>query len=267
MSLGVAEILKAKTWRNLNVERSDIKLLRKQFHPDVNKDPQAHDAFVRLNELFGGPDFGNRYASATKDGSHTVWRPKPGFEDLQSNAVAALRQLSKSKEPMFFPTLSGVDNDYFSVRYGSGWYLLSDFNQLDDRTLVWIAKRAAAALIYAGDLVHGDINESNIFINPRVHGLMLDSWQASVKVGQRLICKPAFAPPAYLGGKPADHNLSVSQVVHTLTKFGPFDKLLQQTLNEVKTPEELLKQIDRAAQRLFGSPKFHELNEPKIGEI
>lgn len=267
----VDQILKARTWRDLNANRSDIKSLRKSMHPDVNHDPKAHDAFIRLNELFRKADIETRYATGLRIGGIIEWRPQPSFLDLHKNALTAMEKLSRTKGSLFLPVVDEATSDSYSVNLGSGWYLLDDFDSIDARSTVWIAKRMLAAIIYFGDILHGDINSANVLIHPEMHGLIIEGWQASVRAGTPLICKPSYAPTKYLGGAPADQQLSVAQAMDVLTKRFSDDSLLSELYVENRlspqSPAALFDKIDKTAQKLFGPNKFHKLDKPNIKEI
>ena len=268
----VDQILKARTWRDLDASRSDIKSLRKSMHPDVNHDPKAHDAFIRLNELFSKADIETRYATGLRIGGTIEWRPKSSFVDLHENALKAMVKLRKTGDgSVFFPHVLESNETAYSARLGKGWYLLDDFDSLDSRTTVWLAKRLLAAIIYAGTTIHGDINASNILVNPEQHGLIIEGWHASVSAGDSLICNPAYAPTKYLGGAKADEYLSVAQAMAALTAKAKPDKLLKELYEENKLapmgPALLFYKIEDVSKKLYGPNKFHKLDKPNIKEI
>ena len=182
-----------------------------------------------------------------------------------------MEKLSRTKGALFFPVVDEATNDSYYAKLDSGWYLLDDFDSLDARSTVWIAKRMLAAIIYSGDIIHGDINATNVLVHPEMHGLIIEGWQASVQAGTPLICKPSYAPTKYFGGAPADQQLSVAQAMDVLTKRFSDDSLLSELYVENRlspqSPAALFDKIDKTAQKLFGPNKFHKLNKPNIKEI
>ena len=55
----------AKVWSDLNAPKTqnDLRKLQRMVHPDINHEPGANAAFVKLTELFNAPDYDLRVAS------------------------------------------------------------------------------------------------------------------------------------------------------------------------------------------------------------
>lgn len=276
MSFTVDEVLSAKNWGSFNLEKTKDRLrnLQFQFHPDRNTDPRAHDAFIKINELFEGADYDLRVASGIKTTDHKIiWKPKATFEDRLSVARSRLTSLSnlEDKFAMFFPRNIGDNLDELTVEYGRGWYFIGDYGFLfDSRTVVWMAKRLAGALNQSTKLgfVHGNISPDTVAIMPAEHGLKIDGWWHSVKVGERLALKPdTKTPPKYFGGFTADNKIDIAQSAAMLQDVSKSDKLIAEVLSKHSvnpgTPVEFFNDIDDAARRLYGKNSWHPLALPK----
>lgn len=251
--------------------------MQREFHPDVNKDKLANEAFTKVTALFEGPDYKLRVASGTATDNHMItWSMEKDFGDLKAPAVKALEKLSTLPDEFsrFFPKLKDYGPDHLTTSYGEGWWFMEDFPAFDSRTVVWIAKRGAAAIIKASEkgLVHGDINSRTIVLLPSEHGLMLDGWWASVPVGERIQIKPTGRTPnKYFGGAPADESMMVAQLASVLTIKSNPDKLLLETFKKYAVAggkaKAFFKEVDDVAKGLYGPPSWHELSNPTVPMI
>lgn len=273
-------VLEAKTWKQLGVpkQKDELRKLQVALHPDRCKDPRANDAFINLMALYDGPDYDLRVASGVSAGNHKIiWTPKKGFEDRLSPARAALTRLADldPKFAMFFPKNEGVNLDKLTISYGEGWWYLSDYDfTFDSRTIVWVAKRLAAAINQANKkgFAHCNISLSTVLIKPSEHGLMLDGWWGAVSHGKRLILKPdTKTPPKYLGGAVSDDKIDVAQAASMLLSVGKSDKMVAEVLQKHSTnPGNAVKffeDVDNAARKLYGKPTWHPLEVPKTQMI
>lgn len=272
----VEEILKAKNWNALVLPKTkqSLKDLQRKVHPDVNNHSKANDAFVKLTELFNNPDYNLRVATGSATDNHEIiWQPRPEFNDRLSIALSSFKKLDKLPEEFrrFYPKVNKSGLDHLTVSYGEGWWFVDDFPKFDSRTVVWIAKRGAAAIRKAAEcgLVHGDINPNTVVLLPSKHGLMLDGWWHSVKIGDRLVLKPEAPTPAkYFGGAPADENLMVAQLAAMLTKVSEPDRLLLETLKKhsVGTTDAttLFNDVNNIATKLYGPASWHPLSNPSV---
>lgn len=274
--ISVAQITSAKSWLDLRVPKTktELRRLQREVHPDVCDDPRAPMAFAKLMELYSGPDYDMRVASGTAVGDHKIaWKPKATFEDRLSVARSRLTSLSnlEDKFAMFFPRNIGTNLDELTVEYGRGWYFISGYGfSFDSRTVVWMAKRLAGALNQSTKLgfVHGNISPDTVAIMPAEHGLKIDGWWHSVKVGERLALKPdTKTPPKYFGGFPADNKIDIAQSAAMLQNVGKPDKLIAEVLGKHSvnpgTPVEFFNDIDDAARKLYGKNSWHPLALPK----
>lgn len=274
----INDVLHARSWRELNIPktRENLRDLQRNFHPDVNNDPNAHEAFVKVMSLFEGPDFMLRVVEGISTEAHLIgWRMHNSFDDRKIVAVRALEQLAQlpDKFNRFFPKIHDFGPDHLTVSYGEGWWFLDDFGKFDSKTAVWIAKRAAAAVLKASEvgLVHGNINPKTVVLLPSEHGLMLDGWWHSVKSGERLQLKPeAHTPAKYFGGAPADEQLMVAQLAAMLTDRAEADKLLAETFKKFSIggkAKDFFNEVDTVAKKLYGPPSWHVLENPSVPMI
>ena len=276
--MNVDTVLKAETWRQLNVPKTKDSLrdMQRQFHPDMNADPKAHEAFVKAMSLFEGADFVSRVATGVATATHLIgWHMHKDFEDRKEPAVRALEKLSKldPKFARFFPKVYDWGPDHVTIQYGAGWWFVEDFDKFDSRTAVWIAKRAGAAIIKAAEcgLVHANINPKTVVLLPSEHGLMIDGWWHSVPAGERLQLKPEASTPAkYFGGAPADEQLMVAQLAVMLTDRAEADKLLAETFKKYTIggkAKSFFNDVDTVAKKLYGPPSWHVLEQPSVSMI
>ena len=118
----ISDLINAKTWRQLGLPRTkdSVKFLQRNFHPDVNTHPDAHEAFTKIQMLFDGPDFDLRVAKGTVMSNHMiVWEAKDGFKDRVNPAVNALGKLANVKESRFFPRVESHGANIV-MHYGPG---------------------------------------------------------------------------------------------------------------------------------------------------
>jgi len=277
--MDITKIMTAKTWRALNIPKTKDALrdLQREFHPDVNTDPNAHEAFVKLVPLFEGPDYQLRVANGTATTAHAIaWSMEKDFDDRKIVAVRALEQLAKlpAEFNRFFPKIHSFGPDHLTLNYGEGWWFVEDFPKFDSRTAVWIAKRGAAAIKKAAEsgIVHGDINPRTVALLPSEHGLMLDGWWHSVELDSRLALKPDAPTPArYFGGAGADEKVMVAQLAAMLTKTSDADKLLLETFKKhsfgVANARDFFNEVNDVATKLYGPAKWHPLDVPAVPMI
>lgn len=279
MTITVDEVLSAAKWQDLGVPRTDdsLRALRKRLHPDVCRDPGATDAFTRLEALFNMPEFDLRVASGERSGNGIRWTVKDGFKDLEAVAVRVMGDLSHCPEPRFFTRVT-AGAPGIHVRYaeetGERWWFLKDFGSLDSRTVVWVAKRISAAIRVAdkSGWAHGDIHPGTVVLLPSQHGLKLDGWWGAVKNGQKLVASPTGKTPnRYLRGAVADSALSVGQAAAMLLGISNPDAAIKAVLvKHSSNPGDALaffNEMDSAAKRTYGEPKWHPLPEPTTPSI
>lgn len=158
----------AKVWSDLNAPKTqnDLRKLQRLVHPDVNREPGASAAFVRLTELFNAPDYELRVASwAQKDGHIIKWTMKPGFND-RLEMVKSIK--FDSSFDIFYTKVTKAYIDSIDVAYGEGFWLLEDC-YIDGRSSIWIAKRLAAAINRA-PRIHANITPKTVVLSPSERG-------------------------------------------------------------------------------------------------
>ena len=152
------------------------------MHPDVNHEPGASAAFVRLTELFNAPDYDLRVASGVqKDGHIIEWTMKSGLKD-RLEIVKSIK--FDSSFDIFYTKVAKAHIDSIDVAYGEGFWFLEDC-YIDGRSSIWIAKRLAAAINKA-PRIHANITPKTVVLSPSKHGLKLDGWFYSIKENERL---------------------------------------------------------------------------------
>lgn len=266
-------VQEASSWSDLNAPKTqnDLRKLQRMVHPDINHEPGANAAFVKLTELFNAPDYDLRVASGVqKDGHIIEWTIKPGFKD-RLEMVKFIK--FDSSFDIFYTKVAKAHLDSIDVAYGEGFWFLEDC-YIDGRSSIWIAKRLAAAINKA-PRIHANITPKTVVLNPSEHGLKLDGWFYSIKENERLELRPeARTMPKYLGGSKADKMLDVSQAAAMLADVTDFTKeehqlqnYFQQQERDPSTPSEFLAGIDKVALGLYGSPKFHIMEQPNKQSI
>lgn len=286
-ALTVEAALQAGRWEDLGLPRTKqaLRSARLALHPDVNPAPGASDAFARLEILFAAPEFKLRVAHGFRGRDTGInWTAESGFTDLLDVALRAHRDLEDAKHRRFFPRVTPATSraDYsMYTRYGIAgkerWWFLNEFPDLDGRTVVWVAKRLAAALVQAQEAgwVHGDVNPATVAIQPAEHGLQLDGWWYGVKHNERVTVRPTspHTPPRYLSGSPADIRLSVAQGAGMLKdklRAGEPEALksmLAENTIRPGMPDRFFANVESVAKRVYGGPSWHPLAEPGVSPI
>ncbi len=287
MTITVDDVLAAGTWADLHLPRTKAGLRagERAVHPDMCPDPRATAAFMHLNDLYTtSTDFALRVATATRQAPGILtWTPRAGFEDLAGVARKAMDDVAGTHHdgPRFTTWAlpdGHPDGEQLTVGYRDDpdehWWFLSDIGKLDERTVVWVAKRLAAAITLTEQAgwVHGDIHPGTVAVNPAHHGLRLDGWWTAIRIGARITVTPtATTPPRWLGGAGAQAAMSVAQAAAMLLTAseltGPLHDVLARQALTPTGPAALFTQIDEAARQLFGNPAWHELAEPATEPI
>ena len=279
--LTIEEILAAQAWDDFagyphtDAGRRRL-LLAAHIHPDVNPDPRAGLAFEHVNTLFDQPEFSLRVAAGVRAAPGQLqWTPVSGFEDLAVRAADVSTIMRRAKQHRFFTssasdTAGGLVTTY-TEDSGGKWWFLTAFQRtgLDSRTAVWMANRLGAAIAQMAQQgwVHGDINPATVVILPSDHGLRLDGFWQSVRLGAMLDVRPtATTPPRYLAGAPADEELAVGQAAVMLADIADMDRDLADVINhhayDPGAAQEFYRDVSTVAQRLYGKPSWHPLAEP-----
>lgn len=280
MTITPETVLKARRWSALGLPKTPegLRAAQRVVHPDVCKEPNAHDAFIRVSELFNGPDIHTRLADGSFVGNHKVaWKFDPSNNDLARSAEKAHRDILKATTvPVEWVGRANLSGDTLTIDYGqAGWYYLSEYAlaTLSARDVGWILRRLCAIVHVASEAgwVHGDITSESIVVLPSEHGVRLDGWWAAVKKGEPLKVKPsAFTPIRFLSNAPTESKMSIAQIADTMLHAETSDNL-KALLKRLKfnpvSPSEALKQIDAALLKDFGKPAWHELPVPATGEI
>jgi hypothetical protein len=287
VTVSISAVLAACTWADLGVPRTELELrgLRRRLHPDACRDRRAGEAFAHIEALYAAPDVRLRVATGRRgDPGRIRWTPEHGFTDLGPVAQRAHAALTRAEFPRFFSRAStdGRDAEGLDVRYddaGESWWFLRAWPALDARSAVWIARRLAAAVAQAASVgwVHGDIGPDTVAICPSEHGLRLDGWWTAVRVGEPLAVAPsALTPPRYLGGAATDARLGVAQAAALLDALvSPREDRRADGLAAVFAahalrpgdPADFLGDVDAAATRMFGPPRWHPLADPAVPAI
>ena len=269
-------VLNATSWDQLGLERDKTGLRKAQVrvHPDVCKHPQANLAFTKLKSLFHAPDVSLRLAAGRFGGGSIYWSFDALNSDLLDRAEKAQNALWKSSEPVQWVPEPHRNKLTLESRYGPGWWLLSAFKELDERTIAWIWRRLLTVIHLAEreGWVHGDINANTVALLPSEHGLRLDGWWTAVPFGASLEVSPyAFTLPRYLSGNPTDTELSVSQSAALLLESGKTSPALGKFLYEMRLrPIPVEKAVHRgeaALKKDFGGSKWHPLPAPPSKSI
>lgn len=269
-----ADVLSAKRWADLGLphDKTGLRQAQRLMHPDVNHDPDAGTAFQRLFELFNAPELDLRLAKGTMNGGSVIWTFDAADADLAEVALSAHRSIRNHKSMWAAEATLSADRTELTCGYGDGWWWLSDFGTLDERTVVWVAKRlmALAAIADNCDLVHGDINPSTTVLMPSEHGLRLDGWWTCVRVGEPLSVRPAAPTLArFTKGAPATPELMVSQAAKMLLGHdtGPLTDVLNDLWLRPINPNLAFFAIDAAAVKAFGKASWHPLHAPSAKGI
>lgn len=272
MTVKVSDVLKAKRWSDLGFahDQSGLRAAQREFHPDVCHEANAAEAFIRLKTLFELPDIQTRKADGRFVGGKIAWTFDRDDIDLAQKAVRAQKAMSVESDlwvPQ--PELGG---ETLTCTYGEGWWPLRDF-QLDERSVVWVAKRLMAVSTIASklNLVHGDINPKTAMILPEQHGLRLDGWWTSVADGEVLEVLPeAPTPTKWLNGSAATPKLMVAQSAKMLLgnhDCGPLKDVLKDLWLRPTSPQTAFETIDTTAKTAFGANSWHPLSQPNVEGI
>lgn len=264
-----AQVLAATRWSDLGLPRDadGMRAARRALHPDTCHEPGATEAFTRLEALFEASDIDLRLATGTMVGPGVVrWDFDPADADLARVGVEVAEQV-RSAEPIGWAPRTRADGDHVISEHGPGWWPLSDFGTLDERTVVWVAKRALAASAVAERLgwVHGDIFDLTVWLEPEAHGLHLDSWHTAVRVGGSLVATPhAKTLPRWMGGEPVSGELACSQIAAMASGHdcGPLADLFEELRLRPVDPSRAFARVDEAAKSAFGAPSWHPLARP-----
>lgn len=277
MTITPEVVLKARRWSALGLPKTSdgLRAAQRAVHPDVCKEPDAHDAFIRVSELYNGPDIKTRLAEGTFTGNHYVcWTFDPSNNDLARSAEKAHAAIINQKTPVEWVGKAALLGNTLSVNYSTpGWYYMTEWGFLNARDVGWILRRLCAIVHVASTAgwVHGDIIPEAIVVLPSEHGVRLDGWWTAVKKGEPLKVKPsAFTPIRFLSNAPVDSKMSISQIADTMLHYetsSNLKALLKRLKFNPVSPSEALKQIDEALMKDFGKPAWHELTAPMTGEI
>lgn len=273
-TITASQVMRATSWADLNLphDASGLKSAQRAVHPDICSEPSAHDAFTKLPILFHAPDMDLRLAKGKFMGGSVEWKFDIQDQDLTSHAESMQRSVHNQPDGALWAPSGSVMSSTLTNTYGNGWWFLRDFKKLDARTVVWVAKRLMAAISVAekAGIVHGDINENTVALNPSQHGLMLDGWWTAVEVGETLQVRPdAPTLNKYLNGAAVDSKFSVSQASKLLLKHecGNLESHIKAMWVNPTTPQKAFRIVDEKSREAFGKPTWHELAEPKTKGI
>jgi hypothetical protein len=273
-SITPTKVMQAKNWADLNLthDRAGLRSAQRAVHPDVCPDPQASDAFTRLEVLFHAPDADLRLARGTFKGGSVEWKFEVQDKDLAEKAYHFQKEIRNQADGSLWVPSPSLDGVTLTNSYGDGWWFLDSFSKLDERTVVWVVKRLMAAIAVADKvgIVHGDINPKTVALSPSRHGLQLDGWWTGVHHGEPLAVKPT-APTLtkWLNGAGASSKLSVSQAAKMMLDHdcGALRGLLASLWTQPKDPSIAFRELDEASKAKFGKPQWHELAEPNTKPI
>lgn len=272
------------TWQQL-VAKSLVEDSQKGFrqgarkvHPDVNSDPRAEEAFMRLSELYDQREGhgSNRVLynergftfERTPAGAFLYSMSYPDDSDLYKQATSAMVALQGAEKPAFFPEFVHRHHDAENnrvaaeVKWAEGdWWMLNDFGELHPRDVVWIGKRLFLALHLAHQqgVIHADINDSAVLINPEEHGVVLHAWGASVKRGKPLQIRPVHGANTWsVGDEELDIWLAAKTLIQHAPHVGSVYKFLDNaTRGSRGTSLNMMHELSAAAEADFGPPQFH----------
>lgn len=262
-------VLTARRWADLGLphDQAGLRVAQRAVHPDMCSEAGAADAFMRLKSLFNAPDVDLRIATGTYGSGAVTWAFGDADADLAEVAWSAHRDIRATDGLWAAEATLNSDHTTLTCDYGPGWWWLSDFGVLDERTVVWVAKRlmALAAIAAKHNVVHGDIHPATVALLPAGHGLRLDGWWTGVRVGLPLAVRPV-APTLgrFTKGAPATPELMVSQSAKMLLdhEAGPLTKTLNDLWLRPTGPDAAFHTIDRIAHDAFGKPTWHPLAAP-----
>ena len=278
----VDAVLSALNWdplARLGLPHDKKGLLRakRMLHPDVSKHKQAAEAYMMLDSLFSAPDIDLRIAQGRYTDGGVRWLFDTANQDLAQRAIRFQQSVhSATDDVKWVPRVDNQDDSNYTSTYNLGsdegsWVMLSEFGNLDSRTVAWVVRRllAVATVAYNQDVVHGDINKYVVALAPKVHGLRMDGWWSAVKSGEHLIVSPKQETlRRYLSGSKADDLLMVSHIARTMTDCwdkpaGELGSLLREwTLRPVEL-EQAVRMTEGALNSDFGKRVWHELSTPE----
>lgn len=218
-----------------------------------------------------------------------IYRTVQGDEDLferHQEIVSNLQSWVPDKHAAFFPTFleSGTDQDghWVAVEYllNDKWYSLKEVSReyrtgISGRDAIWMFKRILVAIGNAHDVevLHGAVNEDNVFIHPEKHGLVLDGWGYSADMNTKVSALPPGRTEDYpdsIGNGTAPLTLDLTlaaKMMLRLMKREPkplrrfFNNLTNK--NEYSHPSVIIAELDKVAEGLYGPPAFSEFKMPK----
>lgn len=173
----IAEILNAKSLKDI-VDVTDYKVdcqrLVKQIHPDICKDPRAHDAFVKFQLLKRAYEEGFKYLDdigevCIKEEIITL----KGNNDLIRNSAIMGNLILTHANANFRKYLpvefSNRDN---TIKTDGIYYSLID-STLPEEHVRWILNRLLEFCAYMENnkMVHGGLSLESVLVNPITHGI------------------------------------------------------------------------------------------------
>lgn len=267
--IGAADVLAATRWSQTGFphDRKGLLAARRAFHPDINRDPLAGDAFAALQGLYDLPDYPTRLAAGMRVGDHRIaWTLDAGNVDLVD---PALRVLHATGSERWTPAIHGGDSDTPTFDYGDGWWFLNEFEALDGRTAVWVFRRllAAIAVTAATGFHHPSIDASHVLLHPDEHGLMLDGWWGAVPDRGTLGVLPDVRTPVrYINGAPVDENMNVAQAANLVLGRFDLDADIRAFLVDTSVhPGDARTTFEKFAgpvSKTYGASSFHPLAHP-----
>lgn len=194
----------------------DCRRLVKQIHPDICKDPRAHEAFVKFQELKSSYEEGFKYLDDNgqviiKDNTITL----KGDMDRIMFSSAMGNNLIKYGSKNFV-------NSYLPLQInGPVIYTNGNFTVLLDITLPeehvrWILNRLLefASYMEKNGLVHAGLNLESCIFNPITHGLNVISFYHTRPIGSKLTTLSAkykrFYPARTFHSKIADTAIDIA---------------------------------------------------------
>lgn len=229
--------------------------------------------------------------AATYDAGHEkatlLFLKDPAENDLAATHAAKIKDLSEKvpdKFRYFYPQHvetfrhqddKGVERLVVAQKVPEGFVPASKILEvypdgIDGRDVAWIFKRMLVALGNAHDLniVHGAPTLAAFLIHPEQHGLILDRWEYSVDVGQKLVSLPMEKKDVYpdyiFKSQPVDHSLDINILADTVASLLPSSAPIQFKaflkackLQKTLTAAQLLREFNALLLRLYGAPKFH----------
>lgn len=278
----VDAVLSALNWDplarlGLSHDKKGLLRAKRMLHPDVSKHKQATEAYMMLDSLFSAPDIDLRIAQGRYVDGGVRWFFDSVNQDLAQRAIRFQRSVhSATDDVKWVPRVDSQDDSNYISTYSldendGSWVMLSEFGNLDSRTVAWVVRRllAVATVAYNQDVVHGDISKYVVALAPKVHGLRMDGWWSAVKSGEHLIVSPKQETlRRYLSGSKADDLLMVSHIARTMTDCwdkpaGELGSLLREwTLRPVEL-EQAVRMVEGALDSDFGKRVWHELSTPE----